>query len=71
MQLSTYEKAKAESAVQVVERWIMAKLRHVQLASVLDANRAITPLLQALNAREFQKLPGSRHSVFTDRKSVV
>jgi len=44
----------------------MAKLRHVQMASVCDANRAITPLLQALNARPFQKLPGSRFSVFTE-----
>ena len=60
------DKAKAESAVQVVERWIMAKLRHVPLASVLDANRAIKPLLKALNERAFQKLPGSRHSVFTE-----
>ena len=60
------DKAKAESAVQVVERWIMVKLRHTPLASVFDANRAITPLLHALNAREFQKLPGSRRSVFTE-----
>lgn len=31
-----------------------------------DANRAITPLLKALNQRPFQKLPGSRYSVFTE-----
>ena len=60
------DKAKAESAVQVVERWIMVKLRHTPLASVFDANRAILPLLHALNAREFQKLSGSRRSVFTE-----
>ena len=44
----------------------MVKLRHTPLASVFDANRAITPLLHALNAREFQKLPGSRSSVFPE-----
>lgn len=60
------DKARAESAVQVVERWIMARLRHVPLASVLEANRAITPLLKELNERAFQKLPGSRRSVFTE-----
>ena len=27
-QFWTYEKASAESAVQVVERWLMARLRH-------------------------------------------
>ena len=60
------DKAKAESAVQVVERWIMARLRHVPMGSVFEANRAIAPLLQDLNARAFQKLPGSRYSVFTE-----
>ena len=60
------DKAKAESAVQVVERWIMARLRNVPMANVTDANRAIAPLLQDLNARAFQKLPGSRLSVFTE-----
>ncbi len=66
VQFSTYEKAKAESAVQVVERWIMAKLRHVPLSSVAEVNRATAPLLKALNERSFQKLPGSRASVFAE-----
>ena len=52
--------------MQVVERWIMARLRNVPMANVTDANRAIAPLLQDLNARAFQKLPGSRLSVFTE-----
>lgn len=60
------DKAKAESAVQVVERWIMARLRHMSFASVWDVNRVIAPLLADLNARPFQKLPGSRLSVFTE-----
>jgi transposase len=60
------DKAKAESAVQVIERWIMAKLRHTSFASVFEVNRAIAPLLKDLNARPFQKLPGSRLSVFTE-----
>ena len=61
---SPQDKAKAESAVQVVERWIMAKLRHMSFASVADVNRAIAPLLWDLNSRAFQKLPGR------DRKST-
>lgn len=62
---SPQDKAKAESAVQVVERWIMAKLRRSSFASVAEVNRAIAPLLTDLNARPFQKLPGSRLSVFS------
>ncbi|HOV20708.1 MAG TPA: IS21 family transposase [Ottowia sp.] len=58
------DKASVESAVQVVERWILARLRHVPLADIAAANRAIAPLLVALNERPFQKLPGSRASVF-------
>lgn len=58
------DKAVVESAVQVVERWILARLRHVRLADLRAANQAISPLLRDLNARAFQKLPGSRASVF-------
>ena len=58
------DKAKAESAVQIVERWIMARLRHQQFASVHEVNVAIAPLLARLNDKPFQKLPGSRASAF-------
>jgi transposase len=59
------DKAKVESAVQVVERWILMRLRHQRFACVDDVNEAIEPLLGQLNAKPFQKLPGSRLSVFT------
>jgi transposase len=62
--LLTYEKAKAESAVQIVERWIMARLRHQQFASVHEVHQAVAPLLTRLNEKPFQKLPGSRASTF-------
>ena len=58
------DKAKVESAVQLVERWILMRLRRQSFASVDDVNEAIWPLLEQLNARAFQKLPGSRASVF-------
>jgi len=59
------DKAKAESAVQIVERWIMARLRHHAFANVHEVNAAILPLLTRLNQKLFQKLPGSRASTFT------
>ena len=58
------DKAKAESAVQIVERWIMVRLRHQQFSSVHEIDVAIAPLLTILNDKPFQKLPGSRASAF-------
>ena len=60
------DKAAAESAVQVVQRWMLARLRHITFASVAEVDRAIAALLPGLNARPFQKLPGSRASVFAE-----
>ena len=58
------DKAKAESAVQVVERWILMRLRHQKFETVDEVIVAIAPLLVQLNNKPFQKLPGSRASVF-------
>ena len=58
------DKPKVELSVLLVERWILARLRKFQFASVEAVNDAIEPLLQWLNQRAFQKLPGSRFSVF-------
>jgi transposase len=58
------DKAKVEVGVQVVERWILARLRHHTFFALVDVNTAIAALLPALNTRPFKKLPGSRHSLF-------
>jgi hypothetical protein len=58
------DKAKAEVGVQVLERWILARLRHRSFFSLAELNAAIAELLIALNERPFQKLPGSRRSLF-------
>jgi transposase len=58
------DKAKVELSVQLVERWILARLRKQRFASVQEVNEAIAPLLAYLNERAFQKLPGCRASVF-------
>jgi len=60
------DKAKAESAVQVVERWILMRLRHHQFETVDEVNEAIAPLLAQLNNKPFQKLTGCRASVFAE-----
>jgi transposase len=58
------DKSKAEVGVQVVERWILARLRHQQFFSLAELNAAIAKWLCILNDKPFQKLPGTRHSVF-------
>ena len=50
---SPKDKATAESAVQVVTRWILARLRHTELADVHAADVAISALLALLNNRPF------------------
>lgn len=58
------DKAKAEVAVQIVERWIMARLRHIQFHTLGSLNQAIRSLLDELNQRPFKTLPGTRLSQF-------
>lgn len=58
------DKAKAETGVQVVERWILARLRKQTFFGLGELNREIRRLLELLNERPFQKLPGSRRSLF-------
>jgi transposase len=58
------DKAKVEVGVQVVERWILARLRHRSFFSLAELNEAIGELLARLNERPFHKLPGSRRSLF-------
>lgn len=63
---SPRDKATAESSVQVVTRWILARLRHQRFETVAQVDAAIAQLLPGLNERPFQKLPGSRASVFAE-----
>lgn len=58
------DKSRAELTVLLVCRWILARLRHQRFFSLEELNAAIRPLLAELNERAFQRLPGSRRSVF-------
>lgn len=58
------DKAKAECSVLIVERWILARLRHQTFFGLAELNQAISRLLQQLNHKPFKKLPGSRHDAF-------
>ncbi|MFK7955743.1 MAG: IS21 family transposase [Lysobacterales bacterium] len=58
------DKAKAETGVLVVERWILAALRNQTFFTLGELNAAIAKLLTHLNDRPFRKLPGCRRSLF-------
>lgn len=60
------DKAKVESAVQQVERQVMAPLRNRTFFSLAEANAAFAEQLKVLNARPFQKMSGSRKSLFEE-----
>jgi transposase len=60
------DKAKVETGVLLVERWILARLRNRQFFTLSALNAAIAELLHELNARPFKKLPGSRASAFAE-----
>ena len=58
------DKAKVEVGVQVVERWILARLRNHTFFSLADLNQAIRELLSELNRRPMQHLGRSRRELF-------
>ena len=60
------DKAKVEAGVQLAERWILARLRHRTFFSLAELNQAIVELLQVLNNKPFQKLAGSRRSLWEE-----
>lgn len=65
------DKAKAETAVQIAERQLLAPLRDRRFFSVAELNQALRPLLDKLNAQEFQKLEGSRNSWFEAQEKAA
>jgi transposase len=59
------DKAKVEVGVQVVERWILARLRHETFFTLDALNERIAELLEALNARPMKGYGGqSRRTLF-------
>jgi len=58
------DKSKVEVGVQVVERWILARLRNWTFFSLAELNRAIRDLLDELNNRPMRHLGHSRRELF-------
>ena len=65
------DKGPAEAGVLLVERWILARLRHERFTNWDRARAAVHTLLDALNAHPFQKLPGSRASLWQEERPAL
>ena len=60
------DKAKVETGVKTVELWILARLRNITFFSLTDLNKTIRNLLEDLNTRPFQKMSGTRKTMFEE-----
>lgn len=58
------DKPKAEVAVQVAQRWILARLRHERFFSLAALNARIRELLEPLNAKVMRVYRASRRDLF-------
>ncbi|OSP52754.1 IS21 family transposase [Pseudoruegeria sp. SK021] len=58
------DKAKVEVAVQVAQRWVLARLRNHRFFSLAELNAAIRPLLDDLNTRVMRDYGASRADLF-------
>jgi len=62
--LKPKDKAKAEVGVQIIERWILARLRHHTFFSLAELNQCIKALLEEVNNKSFKQLKGTRQQWF-------
>jgi transposase len=58
------DKAKVEVAVQVAQRWILARLRNQTFFSLAELNARITELCSELNYRQMRTYKASRRELF-------
>lgn len=58
------DKAKVENAVGIVERQILAALRHITFTSIGEMNAVIKKRLATLNNQPFQKMKTTRREMF-------
>ena len=67
------DKAKVEVAVQIAQRWVLARLRDQRFFSLAELNVAIRALVDELNDRLMRKLGASRREFFEtiDRPALM
>ena len=58
------DKGKVEVGVQIVQRWVLARLRQQRFFSLGELNGVIAALLEPLNTHPFRRLPSCRKDAF-------
>jgi transposase len=58
------DKAKAENAVLIIERWVLMRLRDMTFYGLEQLNDALRTLMEFTNNRRFKKMPGTRREMF-------
>ena len=58
------DKAKVEASVEIVERWILARLRYCRFCSLAQLNASIKELLEELNRKPFKQMLSNRLDTF-------
>ncbi len=62
--LKPKDKAKVEAAVKIAEMWVLAALRNHTFFSLEELNKAVAEKLVEFNNRKFQKMDGTRRSLY-------
>jgi transposase len=60
------DKPKVETGVQIIQRWIVARLRNRRFYSIAELNGSIRELLDEANHKPMQKLKKSRQELFEE-----
>jgi len=58
------DKAKAENGVLIIQRWILARLRHCKFTNLADLNQEIIRLLKIANNKKLQRYNYTRNELF-------
>ncbi|WP_046007346.1 IS21 family transposase [Pseudoalteromonas rubra] len=58
------DKAKAENAVLIVERWLLMRIRKQVFHTLAELNATLRALLKELNQRPFKAMAGNRQGLF-------
>lgn len=58
------DKAKAENGVLIIQRWIIARLRHEQIYGLAALNIRLHELMAQANTKKFKQYPENRNELF-------
>lgn len=60
------DKAKAENGVLIIQRWILAQLRHEQIYGLAALNTRLHELMAIANTKKFKQYPENRNELFNE-----